>query len=78
MLAAYRAMKEEEADEIEKKAAPYMMASYYDKSALMPYQYGTYPASGYGQPNAGPYTPYAYAQYGSQYGSQYAGFNGYR
>ncbi len=36
-------LQEEEADEIEKKAAPYMMSSYYDKTALMPYAYGTYP-----------------------------------
>jgi len=74
MLAAYRSMKEEEADEIEKKAAPYMMSSYYDKTALMPYAYGSYP--GYGAyPAANPYYP---APYASQYGgSQYGSYAGY-
>jgi hypothetical protein len=81
MLGAYRSMKEEEADEIEKKAAPYMMASYYDKAALMPYAYGSYPTTpvGYGQyPNNA--AAYYAAQYGSQYGSQYGmnGYGGYR
>jgi hypothetical protein len=71
MLGAYRSMKEEEADEIEKKAAPYMMASYYDKAQLMPYGYGSYPAGQYP-----PYSnPYAYAaQYGSQYGMNMYGY----
>ena len=79
MLGAYRSMKEEEADEIEKKAAPYMMASYYDKAALMPYGYGSYPSaaqSGQYPPYANPAAAYYAAQYGSQYGSQY-GMNGY-
>lgn len=65
MLGAYRAMKEEEADEYDKKHAPYMMPNYYDKTAMVPYAYGTY--SGYG----------AYpAYYGGYGGSQYGG-NGY-
>jgi len=53
MLAAYRAMKEEEREEYEKKRAPYMMPNYYDKAmmpygyAQMQYPYAAYPAQAY-------------------------------
>jgi len=69
MLYAYRAMKAEEDDEYDKKRAPYMVANYYDKQALMPYSYPqsayAYPAAaayGYGQ--YGGYAPYGYMSYG--------------
>jgi len=72
MLAAYRAMKEEEREEYEKKRSPYVMASpnYYDKSgqaAMMPYGYANY--GGYAYP------AYSYGGYGGAMGgNNYYGY----
>jgi len=71
MLAAYRAIKEEEAEEYEKKhgGGAYLMPNYYDKSAaMMPYAYGTY--AGYGA------AAYPAAYYGN-YGNGYYGYMTY-
>lgn len=70
MLFAYRAMKEEERDEFEKKRAPYMMSNYYDsKNAMVsPYNYQTY---GYAYPG---YSYPAYAQQGASAGNGYYGY----
>jgi len=76
MLAAYRAMKEEEREEYEKKRSPYVMASpnYYDKSAaaqaaMMPYGYANY--GGYAYPA---YSYGGYGQQGMQAGNNYYGY----
>jgi len=73
MLAAYRAMKEEEREEYEKKRSPYVMASpnYYDKgaaaqAAMVPYGYANY--GGYAYP------AYSYGGYGGNMGNNYYGY----
>ncbi|VDO96170.1 unnamed protein product [Soboliphyme baturini] len=65
MLAAYRAIREEERDEYDKKRMPYIMPNYYDKTAMMPYTYANY---GY------PYPTYGYSGAYGPPGNSYYGY----
>lgn len=63
-LSAYPSLQREADKEFEAKHAAYMMPGYYDKTAMVPYGYGTYGGGGYGYP-------------GGYYTNSYAAGNGY-